>query len=400
MKLSMRFLFVSDSYPEFDRNSADFRLIQLMTAMLDHGDVHFWSAGPDRQAAAIGHEDQQRYRKALTDSGIRIASGGLRGILSQSKFDAIILEWYFSAAPYIEEIRTISPHSKIITDSVDVAFNRLQAKARVSGLPDDQREAEAVRQLELDTYRKSDLVLTVSDQDAQILHSEDRAIQAYTIPNIHPLHDLISQSSNSDNILVFVGSKSQANDDAMFFFCNDVLPLILAQEPAVTFRVVGTVTLPELDERLSQSVERLGFVPDTRPHLETSLISVAPLRFGGGMKGKVGEAMSLGLPVVSTSTGAEGFGLEPGREALVADDAQGFANAVIKLLREPVLREQIARAGWQFIRDHYSDVAVRKRVNRLAELIVELEPKQLSLPRKTLLGAKTIWERHVAWRLR
>lgn len=396
----MRFLFVSDSYPEFDRNSADFRLSQLMAAMLDHGDVHFWSAGPDRQAAAIGHEDQQRYRKALTDSGIRIASGSLRGILSQSSFDAVILEWYFSAAPYIDEIRSISPRSKIITDSVDVAFNRLQAKARVSGLPDDQHEAESVRQLELDTYRKSDLVLTVSDQDAEILHKVDRAIQAFTIPNIHPLYDQVSQPDRTDKILVFVGSKSQANDDAMSFFCNDVLPLILAQEPTVIFRVIGTVTFPELSERLSQSVEKLGFVPNTRPYLETSLISVAPLRFGGGMKGKVGEAMSLGLPVVSTSTGTEGFGLEPGREALVADDAQGFADAVVKLLRDPGLREQIARAGWLFIRDQYSDVAVRKRVDRLAECIAELEPKHLSLPRKTLLGAKTIWERHVAWRLR
>lgn len=371
-----------------------------MAAMLDHGEVHFWCAGPDRQAASIGPEDLQRYCKALTDSGIQVASGGLHGILSQSSFDAVILEWYFSAAPYIEEIRMVSPHTRIITDSVDVVFNRLQAKARVSGLADDQREAEAVRQLELDTYRKSDLVLTVSDQDAQILHREDRAIQAFTIPNIHPLLDLIAPSSSTDKVLVFVGSKSQANDDAMLFFCNDVLPLILAQEPAVIFRVVGTVSLPDLGERLGQSVEKLGFVPDTRPHLETSLISVAPLRFGGGMKGKVGEAMSLGLPVVSTSTGAEGFGLEPGREALVADDAQGFADAVVKLLRDSALREKIARAGWQFIRDHYSDVAVRKRVDRLVEHIAKLESKQLSLPRKTWLGAKTIWERHVAWRLR
>ena len=396
----MRFLIASDSYPEFDRNSADFRLTQLMAAMLDHGDVHFWAAGPHRQTAAIGQEGVQRYRKALADAGIRIVTGGVRSILRQTNLDAVILEWYFSAAPYIDEIRATSPNTKVITDSVDVTFNRLQAKARVSGSPDDQREAEAVRRLELDIYRRSDLVLTVSDEDARILALADRDIRSFTIPNIHPLHDFKSQTSSPDKVLVFVGSRSQANDDAMRFFCHEVLPLILAQEPAVIFRVVGTVTLPELNESLVQSVERLGFVADTRPYLESSLISVAPLRFGGGMKGKVGEAMSLGLPVVSTSTGAEGFGIEPGREALVADDAQGFADATVKLIREPELRNKIARAGWQFIRDHYSDVAVRKRVDRLVELIAELEPKRPSLPKKTLFGARDIWKRHVAWRLR
>jgi O-antigen biosynthesis protein len=76
-------------------------------------------------------------------------------------------------------------------------------------------------------------------------------------------------------------------------------------------------------------VEVTGYVPETAPYLRAAWVSIAPLRFGAGMKGKVGEAMSFGLPVVTTSVGAEGFGLTPGEHALVADDPDEFAQAVI-----------------------------------------------------------------------
>ncbi|MBU1225199.1 MAG: glycosyltransferase [Gammaproteobacteria bacterium] len=395
----MRYLFVSDSYPEFDRNSADFRLSQLMVAMMAYGEVDFWAIGEGRQAAAIGQDETRRYKKTLTESGVHIPPVGLSSVLKKQAYEAVFIEWYYSAAPQIDLIRSVRPQTKIITDSVDVVFNRLRAKAQVSGLPEDRRKADEVQNLELDTYRRSDLVLSVSDQDARILADEDASIRTFTIPNIHPLHDCITLSPDAPGTLVFVGSKSEANDDAMRYFCGQILPLILDQEPETIFRVVGTVELPKLDETISRSVERLGFVPDTRPYLESSLISVAPLRFGGGMKGKVGEAMSLGLPVVSTTTGAEGFGVESGREALVADDPQAFADAVVKLIREPELRENLRLAGWNFIRDNYSDRAVRKRVRELVDCIARINPKRPSWPRRAALGAKNLWDQHISWRL-
>ena len=397
-KKPMRFLIVSDSYPEYDRNSADFRLSQLMEAMTEHGDVRFQAIGEDRQVAAIGREETTRYRNKLAETGMHIVDGGLGAALKQAAYDAVIIEWYYSAAPFVDLIRSVSPRTTIITDSVDVVFNRLLAKARVSGKAEDRHEAESVRRLELDTYSRSDLVLTVSDQDARILNNEDATIRTFTIPNIHPLHDCVAPPADSGKTLVFVGSKSEANDDAMRYFCSEVLPLILAREPDIVFRVVGTVSMPELDERISSCVERLGFVPDTQPCLVSSLISVAPLRFGGGMKGKVGEAMSFGLPVVSTTTGAEGFGIEPGREAMVADDPQAFADAVVRLIREPDLRDIIRIAGWRFIRDNYSDKAVRKRVAELTNRVSEITPKRLTFPKRAAFGVRQLWEQHISWR--
>jgi len=396
----MRYLFISGGYPEYDRNAADFRLRLLMMKVSEHRAVDFLAIDEHRQAASIGPNELVRYRNALIDMGIEILRGGLAASLRSREYEAVIIEWYFSAAPQIDLIRSMLPQAKIITDSVDVVFNRLRAKARVSGLIEDARNAEKVRSSEINTYRRSDLVLTVSDEDSQILASEDPSINCVTIPNIHPLQNIVQIAPDAANVLIFVGSKSEANDDAMQYFCEDVLPMILALEPSTILRVVGTVTLPPLRPEIDKHVERLGRVPDTRPFLESSLISIAPLRFGGGMKGKVGEAMSLGLPVVSTSIGAEGFGMVPGRDALVADSPRAFAEAVVELIRDSHLRDSLRTSGWNFIRDNYSDVAVRKRICNLIHSIGETTPKRLPCRRRSALLLRSLWNRHISWRFR
>src|SRR5581483_10434832 len=98
----------------------------------------------------------------------------------------------------------------------------------------------------------------------------------------------------------------------MIYFTSAILPKIVDAVPDVKLRIVGNAPPEEIVRLASQHVEVVGYVPDTKPYLQKSVISVAPLRFGGGMKGKVGEAMSYGLGVVTTSFGAEGFGLTAG----------------------------------------------------------------------------------------
>src|SRR5439155_6908400 len=134
-----------------------------------------------------------------------------------------------------------------------------------------------------------------------------------------------------------------------------------------------------------------GFVPETRPFLETSVISIAPLRFGGGMKGKIGEAMSYALPVVTTSTGIEGFDLTPGVHALVGDNPREFANAVTRLLRDRKYLEQVRMAGYGFIRELYSDIAVRKRVHAFFAQLESYPVKRTPIAPLLMRKAKNIW---------
>ena len=186
----------------------------------------------------------------------------------------------------------------------------------------------------------------------------------------------------------------------MVYFCAEILPLIIEAEPEARLRIIGGSPTGEIAALASHHVDVLGFVPDTKPFLESSVISVAPLRFGGGMKGKIGEAMSFALPVVTTSTGIEGFGLKPGTDALVGDNPRDFADATIRLLRDREYLEQVRMAGYGFIRDHYSDLAVSGRIDTLFGKLENYPVKRMAPASLWLRRAKEGWKRHVGWRLK
>ncbi len=398
----MNVLIVTDAYPTPDRNSADFRFSKLIGMIREGHDVFFCVLGEQRQIEKMGAEHVARYRAALVDAGVHVLDGGIGRALQAREYGAVLFEWYYAAMPLMDEVRLRQPRARIVVDSVDVVFNRLEAKARITGAAEDIARATQTKRDELAVYGKSDIVITVTDVDAEILHRENPRLATCTIPNIHPLQESVAIAADNAKRLIFIGSYArpggETNIDAMRYFCSEILPLIIRAEPEVKLRIVGGPQMAEISELASDHVEVLGFVPETKPFLETSAISIAPLRFGGGMKGKIGEAMSYALPVVTTSTGTEGFGLEPGKHVLVGNDPQSFADAVIKLLRDRAALEEVRMAGYQFIRDHYSDVAVRTRVQSLFQNLEHYPLKRSPLIRRGVGYLKKIWQQHVAWR--
>ena len=398
----MKVLVIADTLPAPDRASADFRFSQMLGILAEKHDVDYCALGEKRQVETLGHERVKRYRDMLRARSIEVVDGNIGRALRSRQYEAVIFEWHFPARELIGQVRLWQPRARVTIDSVDVVFNRLEAKARVTGASDDVEKARATKAVELSLYAMADVVVTVTDADAAILQRENPGLATFTIPNIHPLQDPVPIAEPHRSHLIFIGSFArpggETNSDAMLYFCSEILPLITAAEPSVRLRIVGGSPPPEVLALASPHVEVLGFVPDTRPYLETSAISVAPLRFGGGMKGKIGEAMSFALPVVTTSVGIEGFGLEPGRHALVGDHPRDFADAVIRLLRDRKYLDNVRMAGYQFIRDHYSDVAVRQRVHALFSQLDRYPIKRLPTTSLWIGKAKDAWSRHVRWR--
>src|SRR4029077_18967392 len=113
--------------------------------------------------------------------------------------------------------------------------------------------------------------------------------------------------------------------------------------PDTKLWVVGNAPPPEIVALGSANVVVTGYVRHLGPYLESALVSVAPLRFGSGMKGKIGEAMAWGIPVVTTTIGAEGMGLQDGGEALIADTPEDFARRIFELHQNPELWESVAQ---------------------------------------------------------
>src|SRR5262249_38799860 len=143
--------------------------------------------------------------------------------------------------------------------------------------------------------------------------------------------------------LLFVGGFQHApNADAVLWFVREVRPRLLRIVPDIEVVLVGSSPPPEIRAFVESIGVRLtGYVPDTAPYLDRAWVSIAPLRYGAGMKGKVGEAMAAGLPVVTTSIGAEGMELEDGVTALVADTPEAFAEAVRRLCTDDALHQGI-----------------------------------------------------------
>jgi len=147
--------------------------------------------------------------------------------------------------------------------------------------------------------------------------------------------------------LLFVGGFIHPpNEDGICWFVREVWPDVRDAVPDATLTIVGSHASAEvLALERCAGVRVVGYVPDTAPYLDRAAVSIAPLRYGSGMKGKVVEALACGVPVVTTSAGAQGLEVRAGVDLEVADQPQAFAHAVVALLQNPVLAEAMGLAG-------------------------------------------------------
>ena len=156
--------------------------------------------------------------------------------------------------------------------------------------------------------------------------------------------------------LVFSGSMDwHPNEDAVRYFMSEILPLIRAEVPAVTFSIVGRNPSSALREAAAAAgAEVTGTLDDIRPAVAEAALCVVPLRAGSGTRLKIFEALAMGKAVVSTTLGADGLDIESGRHFVAADGAQDFARAVISLLNDPWRRRKIGAAGRHLVENRYS----------------------------------------------
>ena len=145
------------------------------------------------------------------------------------------------------------------------------------------------------------------------------------------------------------------NIDAVLWFADEVLPLILHERPEVRFQIVGMNPHPRLDRLRQQSaIEITGAVESIEPYMQSAAVYVVPLRVGGGTRFKVLDAMMYAKPMVSTSLGVEGIGVQHEGELLVADTPPIFAQAVLRLLYDSMLGNRLGANAHQFVSCEYS----------------------------------------------
>ena len=206
--------------------------------------------------------------------------------------------------------------------------------------------------------REFEGVLAVSDEDRAALTEAMGAERPITVIPIAVDTDEIPVVAHAPeaNHLLHIGTMYwPPNIDGMLWFLREAYPLIRAQYPVAQLDVVGARPPQELLDFNAQNVgvNVTGYVPDPAPYLQQAGVFIVPLRAGGGMRVKILEALSRGLPLVTTALGCEGIAVEHGRHVLIADSPADFAAAVLRLLQDRAFADELGRAGRALIEDTY-----------------------------------------------
>src|SRR6185295_14988602 len=164
------------------------------------------------------------------------------------------------------------------------------------------------------------------------------------------------------------GFQHPPNTDAVLWYAHEILPIVRKRLPGVKTYIVGSNVPETITALAADDMVIAGYVPDVTPYFTGCRVSISPLRYGAGVKGKVNTAMSHGLPVVATTTSVEGMHVVSGEDALVADDAHAFADAIVRAYEDEVLWHTLAAAGIENIRRYFSRDVARGAVSRLISL--------------------------------
>ena len=218
-------------------------------------------------------------------------------------------------------------------------------------------EWRKMRRFEKRTCAGAQLTLAVSEPDRALLQDTAPGARVRAIPTgVDTDYFAPQPGPEPPGGLVFTGSMDYyPNEDGILHFVESTLPLIRREMPETRLTVVGRRPSARLRGAAGRAgVCLTGTVEDVRPHVAESAVYVVPLRVGGGTRLKIFEALAMAKPVVSTTVGAEGLPLVPGRHYIQADDPAAFAGAVLVLLRDPARRRALGRAGRQLVERHYA----------------------------------------------
>jgi GT2 family glycosyltransferase/glycosyltransferase involved in cell wall biosynthesis len=356
-------LVIDHHLPMPDRDSGSLRMFQILKIL--HALGHRVTFIPDNLAdiPPYGAELRKRGIKVVHYPYIKKVRDYL--VAHGSKFDAVVLSRRDFARKHIADVRLHAPQSRIIFDTVDLHFLRENRGAELMDDSELRRKAQEKQQLEYDLMNQADETWVVSDVEQRILKEKwpDKSIQI--VSNIVDVPGSVTLFSLRRDFLFIGGFQHPPNIDAVLFFMEKIYPLVRNRLSDAKFYIICDKPPPEVVALATDNVIVTGLQRDVRPFFESVRLSVAPLRWGAGVKGKVNQSMAYGVPVVATSTAVEGMGLSNREDILVADEPEDFARAIIDLYESEELWNRLSKNGVKKTKARYSVPAARRRLSHL-----------------------------------
>lgn len=289
----------------------------------------------------------------------------IQDLIKAKKFDAVHVD-HLHMAHYLTCFRKMP----CMLDEHNIEYKILQRCAQVEkSWPKRVAYQEQSRKMNAFESRMAEqfsCVFTCSTDDRILLNKiTNGQVPIYVVPNgVDTKFFQPTSGVEMEDALVFTGSMDWLpNDDAITYFCQEILPLIWQRAPHIRLYVVGkspSVAVKELAAK-DKRVIVTGRVDDVRPFIVKSKLFVVPLRVGGGTRLKILEAMAMGKAVVSTSIGAEGIMYTANENISIADTPGDFAQKVVETINNPVLIKTLGNSGRGLVLEQYDwDVVGRQ----------------------------------------
>ncbi len=284
-------------------------------------------------------------------------------------YDVVILSRLSAASRYLQYVHQCAPQATVIFDTVDLHFLRGYRGAKVTGKVNLLKSALLAKKDELSIAQQADFTLVVSPVEKEILEKECPGIQVHILSLIHTIYGSTRPHSERNGI-VFVGAfPHHPNIDAMAYFHEDIYPLLKSKLPETKITIIGSDPPDWLKQLSSDDFAVTDHVPDIASYFNQCKLSIAPLRYGAGIKSKVVLSMGYGVPVIASSIAAEGIPVIDGQDMLITDNPEDFSDKIFELYNNDTLWSQVSENGLQIVAEHFSFSSAKERLIELFNAI-------------------------------
>jgi len=358
-------LIIDDKLPEFDKDSGSRRLNLIIELFLNNKVNVFLLA--DFKEYKFNNEYVEYYKKL----GVIVYEPSLNmdnKLITKEVFLSTILKnidlvWLHRPLifnKYFDFVKKNNDKVKIVFDMVDFHYIRMKREAEIKNNTKLLIEAKRFLDIEVNNCKKADKIIVISESDRQnLLPFYQEESKMVVIGNIH---DIIENNPNfldfnNRKDLLFVGSfEHLPNIDALIYLKNEIMPLVWKKDPEIKVIVIGSKPTQEVLNLNSKNFNVLGYVVDLSPYFNSSRLFIAPLRYGAGIKGKIGQSMEFKLPLLTTDIGAEGFDFGDLKEYIVASDTNDFAQKISSIYYNENLWNKISNNSEKILKPFSSEL--------------------------------------------
>ena len=356
-------LMIDNYVPEFDKDAGSDRMFNLIK--------QFQAIGFDVIFIPDNYFRSEPYTSVLQRMGVEVVygteSGPSKADAARERLALIDLAWVSRpevGARWLPVLRERGD-LPVIYDTVDLHYVRVKRELELKETVDQQEwdKWRQDRETELGVIRNADVAIAIAESERDTLAAEG-VTSTFIIPTMHRIFERKYSFDETSGVLFIGGYQHPPNVDAALWLCNEIMPLIWAELPDLELTLLGSNPPKAVRSLESERVDVPGYLPDVTAYFERARVFVAPLRFGAGLKAKVGHAFGYGLPTVTTAVGAEGFGIADGEDALIANDAASFASSVLRVYLDESLWKRLSAGAFRRI-EPYTPEAIGSRLQDL-----------------------------------